>query len=356
MKGVVSFHPVDVEFFDGTIAPLLSGKKIDPDAFLARALPMRRYRYEVRRYASSVETLIETAGPAKPNATDNVLKKFKTHLESFDYRPDQATRIVLKAVDRDLHLHGRPFLITEMSAGRVAEVVNAYRTAPSAAAVVKLVKEQLGKLDPELPELVPAEDHEPLTADLNYRADLLAEFTMIFEIARAARAGGTWRRGSDEVGRPAIEVLCEEVPWRALALHACAMPFWTARDVDGLETVCRATRVPAPDTVVSARRLFAEAIEAFPVLGESLPLELDGPRSIAAFIAPADVPGVLEFLNAQGGKIIAAAAQSGEGPACAALLRKIKECATYAVKHSLGYLEASGILPEVETPVAEARS
>ena len=72
--------------------------------------------------------------------------------------------------------------------------------------------------------------------------------------------------------------------------------------------------------------------------------------------APADVPGVLEFLSAQGGKIIAAAAQFGEGPACAALLRKIKECATYALKHSLGYLEASGILPEVETPVAaEAR-
>ena len=28
-----------------------------------------------------------------------------------------------------------------------------------------------------------------------------------------------------------------------------------------------------------------------------------------------------------------------------ALLRKIKECAVYAQRHSLGYLEASGITP-----------
>ncbi|HKB14924.1 MAG TPA: hypothetical protein VKF62_02615, partial [Planctomycetota bacterium] len=70
---------------------------------------------------------------------------------------------------------------------------------------------------------------------------------------------------------------------------------------------------------------------------------------------PADVPGVLEFLNAQGGRIIAAAAQLGEGPACGSLLRKIKECMTYAAKHKLGYLEGSGILPEVEEPVPAAR-
>src|SRR5262245_55645634 len=241
MKGVLSFHPVDVGFFDDVIAPLIAGKKIDPDPFIAKVLPMRRYRWEVRRYASSIETLLETAGPVKPQREDSVLKKIKTHLEAFDYRPDQATRIVVKAIDRDLHLHGRPFLVTEMSAARVAEVVHAYCKAPDPAAVEKLVKEQLGKIDPELPDLIPPEDHEPLGADLNYRADVLAELSMIYEIAHAARAGDPWRRDSSEVGRPAIDVLAEELPWRALALHARAMPFWMASDVDGLETVCRAT-------------------------------------------------------------------------------------------------------------------
>ena len=34
-----------------------------------------------------------------------------------------------------------------------------------------------------------------------------------------------------------------------------------------------------------------------------------------------------------------------EGPAATALLRKIKECAVYAARHGLGYLEASGVEP-----------
>jgi hypothetical protein len=125
------------------------------------------------------------------------------------------------------------------------------------------------------------------------------------------------------------------------------MPFWTARDVDGLETVCRATRVPAPDTVVSARRLFAEAITTFPALGEHLHVELERARDVGAFIAPADVAGVLEFLNAQGGRIIAAASRAGEGAACAGLLRKIKECLGTRRSTSTGTLEASGIEVEV---------
>jgi hypothetical protein len=33
MKGVISFHPVDVGFFDDVIVPLVAGKKIDPDPF-----------------------------------------------------------------------------------------------------------------------------------------------------------------------------------------------------------------------------------------------------------------------------------------------------------------------------------
>jgi hypothetical protein len=243
-----------------------------------------------------------------------------------------------------------------MSAGRVADLVHAFRTAPTAADVEKIVKEQLGKIDPELPDLVPPEDLEPLEAEVHYRADVLAELTALYEIAWAARAGGTWRRDASEVGRPALGVLCEELPWRALSLHARAMPYWSARDVDGLETVCRATRVPAPDTLVSARRLFAESIESFPALGESLRLEIAAPRDVGAYVAPADVAGVLEFLNAQGGRIIAAAARSGEGPTCAALLRKIKECLAYASAQGLGYLEGSGIeIDSLKTAAAATR-
>ena len=52
---------------------------------------------------------------------------------------------------------------------------------------------------------------------------------------------------------------------------------------------------------------------------------------------------LLEFLNTEGTKIIRVATQHGEGPACTTLLRKIRECAAYATRHEMGYLEASGM-------------
>jgi hypothetical protein len=54
------------------------------------------------------------------------------------------------------------------------------------------------------------------------------------------------------------------------------------------------------------------------------------------------------FLDANGARIIRAAAQHGEGPTCTALLRKIRECARHAERHGFGYLEASGIEPPPE--------
>jgi hypothetical protein len=123
------------------------------------------------------------------------------------------------------------------------------------------------------------------------------------------------------------------------------MPFWIARDVDGLETVCRAAGVPPPEFLVPARRLFAETCEEFPELAEALHVEVQGPRDVGAFVAAGDVPDLLEFLGLHGTRIIQVATQHGEGPACSTLLRKIRECAAYAERNGLGYIEASGILP-----------
>jgi len=128
-------------------------------------------------------------------------------------------------------------------------------------------------------------------------------------------------------------------------MHARVTPFWLARDVDGLETICRAAGVRAPDCLSPAWRVFAEACEAFPALKESLGLELKRSQDVGAFVAPNEIASLLQFLSDHGAKIIGAATRGGEGAMATSLLRKIKECATYAQRHNLGYLEASGILP-----------
>ena len=100
-----------------------------------------------------------------------------------------------------------------------------------------------------------------------------------------------------------------------------------------------------PDFTVPAWRVFSEACEEFPSLRESLHLELRGPRDVGAFVPANDVPQLLSFLSSEGARIIQVAARFGEGPACTTLLKKMRECATYAERHGMGYLETSGIVP-----------
>ena len=317
---------------------------MNPDPFLDRACRLRRTCADARRHARGVQQILDAAGPAKPLPGEGWIRNLRTRLEAFDYRPDETTRLLCGTVMPDLHIHGRPFFITETSAEKVAGAVDAYCESRDWASVDRLACAQLAKLDLKLPGLLQPVDATALSPDLLYRKDLLGLLTALHDLCCAAREGREWDRVGEE-HRPAIEVLCEELPWRCLSLHARAVPFWIARDGEGLETLCREAGLESPDALVPARRLFAEAIGEFPSLQETFRLEIDGPRRLGAFAAPPDIPQLLDFLNACGARLIAAAAQRGEGPARTLLLRKIKECATYAAKHGWGYLESSRLLP-----------
>jgi hypothetical protein len=344
VKGIFSFHPVKIEFFDEIVQPLVAGRKVNPETYLNDALRLRSYSSRTRRYLWALEDALVIAEPPRPEKGAGILKNLRTQLERFDHREDELTRLIKKTVEPDLHLRGRPFFVTEGSAHRVAERVDEYFTAHNADAVDTLAIEQLAHLETELAKQLQPAVGPDLTPNLAYRADLLADLKELYDIPIAARQGDKWGR-ADRPRLPASEVLAQELPHKALMLHARAVPFWIAHDVDGLETVCRAAGVDPPDFIVTPRRLFAETCEEFPDLAESLQLEVQGPAGIGAFVAPGDIPALTEFLSSHGARIIQVATQHGEGPACATLLRKIRECAAYAERTASGYIEASGIRP-----------
>ncbi|HZN55164.1 MAG TPA: hypothetical protein VFB67_07570, partial [Candidatus Polarisedimenticolaceae bacterium] len=280
----------------------------------------------------------------RPEPGSNLWQRLRSNIERMDHRPDERARRAARVLDPDLHLDGRPFFIAEGSAERVADAVDAYAVAPTEEAVEGIAREQLAKMDAALArDLAPAEIPE-LPSDLSYRNDLLALLRKIHELARAAREGKTWSDG-ETAPRPAGQALAEELPWRAVAMHARVEPFWIAQDVDGLETICRAAGVPPPECLSPAWRLFAEACDAHPALRETLGLELRRPRDVGAFVSPSEIGALVEFLAMQGARIIGAATRAGEGAMATSLLRKIKECAVRAQRHGRGYLEASGIVP-----------
>ena len=344
MRGLISFHPVDVGFFDDVIAPLVVGEKINPEQFLSDARRMRATAMQIEPYRRALVDVLARLAPPAPPTEGSMWTKVKARLEQLDLKPDPLATLVASRVDPDLHLHGRPFLVTEGSADHVATLVEEFRKADGLASVESLLLEQLIRIEPTLPNVLELPEMGPPSSDMTYRNDLLERLKAVHGLAKAARENESWGPAS---GRrvPARDVLGRELPWLAVELHACTNPFRVAQDVDGFDTVCRAADITPPDVLVTCRRLFARAIEMFPDLGEGLVTELRDGRDVAAFVPPSDVSRLLDFLKTEGAKIIRVATQHGEGPSCTTLLRKIRECAEYAAAHGRGYLDASGIRP-----------
>lgn len=350
MKALVSFHPIHLDFFETTIEPLVAGQKINPESFLEAALRLRRSAWRARLYKQSLELYREQLEPPPPLTEGTLWDKVRSRLERLDHKPDTTARLVAELVEPDLHVYGRPFLVTEGSAESVGSIVDEYVGATGDSQIDSLILEQLIRLDPGLGKNVQPKEGLDLPADMAYRSELLASLKELHDLGQAARAGQQWGRMGDE-REPATEVLVRELPWRSVSLHARAFPFWIGRDVDGLETICRAAEIAPPEFLVAARRLFTRTFDELPELRQSLQVELQGPNSVGAFVSPSDIPELLAFLNDHGSRMIQVATRHGEGPTCAILLRKIRECAAYANKHGLAYLEASGVKPcELEIP------
>lgn len=344
MNGLVSFHPVDLNLVEAMFTPLIAGGKVQPETFVTDAIALYRNGRHAMRYAAAVAEACEAARPPAPSTSGGFLSDLKTRMAHWDWQPDEIARIARDRVESDIHLEGRPFFVTEGSAERVAALVEEYRTARSGEAADSLAFEQVVRLDSNLARaLVPPEtlDIEP---DLMIRRNVLDRLRQLYDLPRAARAGETWR-GSGEPSRPALEALEDSLAWRVVACHGLARPFWVARDVDGLDTVCRAAGVEPPTFLVPAFRLLGRAATEFPGALRSLSTEISGPRGVGAFVEPADVSELLAFLGAHGARIIREASRHGEGAPAAALLKKMRECATYAEIHGFAYVEASGIVP-----------
>lgn len=344
MQGILSFHPVDPDFFQGLIEPLVAGRKVNPEEYLDAARACRVPAWRTSQYVHLLESLRLEMSPPPPAPDASRWQKARAWMERIDHRPGPLVKAVARAVDPDLHLRGRPFFVTEDSPEKVASVVDDYLGAGTPAAVDLLVRGQLSRLDPDLAEQVRLDADQGSGWDGADRAALLDRLRGVRDLARAALVGETW---SDRGGRPeaAREVLSRELPWRAVSLHSRAAPFWIARDVDGLGELCRAAGVESPDCLIPAWCLFPAACETFPRLQEALTMDVRRPGDVGGYVPPGRVEELLEFLACCGAVIIRAATRAGEGPACSMLLKKIRECARYALRRGRGYLEASGIVP-----------
>ena len=344
MRGIISFHPLDLDLFDRFITPLIAGGKIKPEDYLDQAIRLRDNLHQADATVRAIKYNLENAAPPSAESGAPLWKRLKAKLDAMEHQVDAVTTVLLRRVEPDLHLDGRPFFIAERAVRKVAEFVDEYCSAVGADQVDALAREQLIRMDRRLAGAIEPHPGDPPSSSYNYRRELLDHMRALYDLARTARAGGDW---PDRNGHriKAIKVVERELPWRALYIHSRAVPFWHGRDVDGLETVCRAAGVNPPNCMVPAWGVLAEACSEFPGIKENLQVELSSDHAVGAYVAPGEVADLLDFLNVSGTLIIQEATRQGAGPACTLLLKKIRECATYAERKGFGYLEAAGLTP-----------
>ena len=344
MKGIISFHPVDPQLFERFITPLIDGGKIQPDEYLDNAIRLRDNLHRADGTIRGIEYHLECATPPAAEENAPFWKRIITRLDAMEHEVDDAAAVLLQKVQPELHLDGRPFFITEESARRVCELVDEYRNAVDGEEVDSLARDQLIRMDRRLAGAIEPLQGEPPSNSFNYRRELLDHMRALYDLVRTARTGGDWTDHDGQRGK-ATRVMEKELPWRSMFIHSRAVPFWYGRDVDGLETVCRAAGVNPPDCLVPAWRVWANVCSEFPAVRDHLRMELASERSVGAYVSPEEIPDLMDFLNISGARIIQEATRQGAGPTCTLLLRKIRECAAYAERTGAGYLEASGLTP-----------
>ncbi len=342
MRATISFLPIDPGHFARTFDALLSGEPVDPGTYLDAACRLRRIALTAARFSRAIEAAIQQAQPP-PLPTDGPLwLRVKARLDRFDHRPSAFASRVTTSIDPDLHLYGRPFFITEGSAEAVSSLVKGYLSAGGAASVESIALEQVVKLDAEAAKGFHPLDGPDETSDLPYRAKLSAALRSLTELSRRARPGGAKNAGGDWNTKAEMS-LADEICWRAVYLYGRSVPVWIGRNVDGLATICRFAGVAPPSVLVAPSAIFDRALQLIPALRSSFHVEMERPRDVGGYVAPRDVPRLLDFVHQEGARIIRAAAKSGEGRLCSTLLHKIRECAEFAGRTGCGYLEASGV-------------
>ncbi len=343
MPRLVSFHPVDPAFFQEVVQPLVTGGRMNPEPFLAAALRHRVGAWAARRHVTVLDTLLEQSVPPPPPASGTLWEKVRARLEVFDFKADPLATMVRHAVQKDVHLRGRPYLIAEESPAAVGRLVSRFEAVAGHIEAEDLVEDQLRLFKPDLSGRIVPDGDTTMPPDLAYREELMEGLRELHALPKAARRGESW---DDAHGHavPASQCL-EQVAWRAVWLHSRLHPFWMGEDIRGLAGICRLAGVLPPEDLMPAGLTLGGLGGEFPRLLESLGTDATAEQAIGGYVAPGDLPGVVDFLKQQGGTLIQAATRHGEGGRCARLLAKIRECMSFAVEHGRGYLEATGIEP-----------
>jgi hypothetical protein len=331
----VSHHPLDLRFVEGTLLPALrTGEGLEE--LRTRALRLAHVRYVAKAWALGA-TKVEEPAPTRtatrtPTPKPSLLARLFGRNEATEAAPAPAPAHEerVSRFDSDLHVWGRPFLVTADDVAGIGRQIDTWlEVAPDDAD--ELARTMLDALEPGLSSRVSPDLGDGMRWVDQFASFVAAAMDPCREVLAAIEEGRTFRGASGEDIDPA-EVAAQELPFALLRVAAWFRPGWMDRGHVWPSLVLPKADVSAPfepaDLVASVRA-------AHPSIPTPTKATIELNYEVGGMLAADRVPQVLRDVEAARGAV---EREAGETSA-----RKLVEALSDAAARGFAFVEATEV-------------
>ena len=326
----VSYHPVDRSVIIDRLIPYLRGEG-NIDDLVERAVRVSQVRYRANAWGAKLLKLQEADSTPEQAGADSFRGPPKAR------KPEGP----LAAFQPDLHLWGRPFLITVANPLEVSEAIDEYLAADEAGTDA-IAARMVEHLAPGMADRArPADDDYlsvKVTSDLHEQAR--RPLDELRDVYKACREGQTITIEDEEVD--AQETFIGSAPLALLAFYSNLQPGWMARGYVWPTQLlaCVGVRFKLFETPV---HLIQPLVDEIPSMATSLHNTITENYMVGGYIRAENVRAWREGLEWASGRILGAAVKEDDADHCQIVLQKLTEAVADAERRGYAFVEATEV-------------
>jgi hypothetical protein len=334
----VSYHPVDLELVLRLARYVAGQGAIDELVDRACGLELRRFR--AKAWALALINVQHAEHDAWREAAARKGKSKGKTKKAGDGAP--AMRTV--RVDSNLHVWGRPFLITAEEPPAVSAAIDSYLAATTNGEVDSLARQAIKRIAPGLEREVKPDLESGPPAKKELPGIVLRDLDVLPEVYEAARRGKrTMTLPSGDSADPK-RVLASSLPMLVLAFAARFRPGWMDRGYVWPSLLMQEAKLAPQKFFEPPRALFGPLLEELPPsLGKQLSPTITENYMVGGLVPAERVPELRRLLLDKREAVLAKPRTEGWEEECLVSLRKIDEALADAEQRGLPLAEATEV-------------
>ncbi len=334
----VSAHPVDVKLIQDRLLPYVQGEG-DIEDLLQEAVRLAQVRFRANAWGLGLVNLAHAEAdekrkkPTKKKTASKTTKKKKP--------TPKPTWLVPDAFDSDLHIWGRPFLITTPTE-RVSESIDRYLAA-TPKQVDKIAREMLYELNPELVDKV-TPDTEGKLPTAKKLAEGLRFPLDFFKSAYPKLETGEKVELPNGEETTAKDLFLGSFGHHLMIFASTLQPGWMSRGYVWCTAYIGRAELDASDHIQSTASLFQPLMKEIKGYAKSFEPSITANYMLGGYVQPKQVTSFREWMEEHTEEMINACLDEGWSEEEARVpFQKIMEPLREAEYRKMGFLEATEI-------------